>query len=334
MVKNYEKECSEVFTVSRVFALISIVCAHINFEGAVGRAYSILGSIGVIAFLFMSSYYYRPEKFSSFFGMLKNKFISIGVPWIFLGTVVYLYNGMLSNKLSLMSYFKWIIGNGTYLYYLTVLFLCFTIFYKPSKTLNIVSIILTLISLILTAAGVMKPIVEFLHITNYLNIFNWIGIFSLGQLTRSADPKKLFEFFGAVRIYVILTFLLVAVLLVIFKKVEVGYFSYIGIYFELLGVLCIFCVSTWKVFSNKFFVSIANNSFAIYLIHMVLIGVMDRVYNIHTITQIISSLLVIAVAHIGLQICRFIIKKIKAEKFLNPLFGFRNRKITLKDEKF
>ena len=327
MVKNYEKECSKVFTVSRVFALICIVCAHINFNNTIGRIYNVVASVGVVAFLFMSSYYYRPEKFPNFLGMVKNKLISIGIPWIFLGTVVYLYNGILRKNLSVISYFKWIIGNGTYLYYLTVLVLCFIIFYKPSKVLSIVSIVLTPISLALTAMGSMEPVIEFLHITDYLNIFNWIGIFGLGQLTRSADPKKLFEFFGAVRIYVISIFLLASVLLVVFDKVELGYFSYIGIYFALLGALCIFCLSTWKAFSNKFFVSIANNSFAIYLIHMVLIGIMDRIYNVHILTQIISALLVVAVAHIGLEVCRFLINKAKAEKFLNPIFGFRNRKV-------
>ena len=67
MEKNYSIECSKTFTVARVFALVSIVMAHIGFNEScpyvIDKVYSSLASIGVIAFLFMSAYYYNAQNF-------------------------------------------------------------------------------------------------------------------------------------------------------------------------------------------------------------------------------------------------------------------------------
>ena len=128
--QNYTKNCSVMFTVARVFALISIVAAHIGFtEGTsylLNKSYSVIASIGVIAFLFMSAYYYNPKKSGALLsGVLKKKIITIGIPWLFLGTLTYLYNAILSGNLNAIEWVKWILGYKTYLYFLTVLFLCF-----------------------------------------------------------------------------------------------------------------------------------------------------------------------------------------------------------------
>ena len=98
--------------------------------------------------------------------------------------------------------------------------------------------------------------------------------------------------------------------------------------YEIIGALCIGEISSFEIFNTKLFQSIANNSFAIYLIHMPIIGVLDKVYNLNSVLQVISSLMVITVAHFGLEICRIVICKIKCEKVFYPLLGFRNRNVS------
>ena len=93
-----------------------------------------------------------------------------------------------------------------------------------------------------------------------------------------------------------------------------GYFSPLGLCFEIFGALFIFSVSTFKIFNRKLFYSIANNSFSIYLIHLPLIGVLDRVYNLTPVSQAISVFLVILIAHFGLEIARLIVCKTKCKK--------------------
>lgn len=331
MQNDYSKKCSTMFTIARAFALISIVCAHVTFRGEASfadRLYSVLGSIGVITYMFMSGYYYSTQKFNSFFAMLKNKAISVGIPWLFLGTVIYVYNSLVGGAaITPLEWFKWVIGYKTYLYYVTVLFICFMLFYKTNKAILIACIPITIISLMATAAGMLDGVIEALHITHYLNIFNWIGIFALGKLLSQDDAKKLYTFILKIRYPIIILFILATAALCIFNTVRVGYFSYVGIYFEALSALFIFAISTFKIFENKLVEKIANNSFAIYLIHMAVVGLSGKVINIHPITQVLASIFIILVCHFALEFCKFIIKKLKMEKYFNCLFGFRQRKI-------
>lgn len=64
-------------------------------------------------------------------------------------------------------------------------------------------------------------------------------------------------------------------------------------------------------------------SFAIYLIHRMVIGVFDVVFNINVITQILAVFVVIGICYVALFLCRWLIKIMKLERLLNPLFGFR-----------
>lgn len=334
MRKNYKQKISNVITVARVFALVSIVCAHIGFVGEtshfISKLYGLLGSIGVICYLICSAYYYNPKKYT-LIGLLKNKAKSIGLPWLFLGTVGYLYNGVLSKSLSLISYLRWMIGNGSYLYFLTILILCFLIFYRTNNIILYCSIGVSIISLMLTACGVWTTVISALRITNYLNIFNWVGVFALGMLAKQVSEEKLYNFLYKSR-FITLALFAIAVILVCIFDIKTGYFSYIGIYFELLGTLAILGASTIRVFENKLFYDISNLSFTIYLIHMMVIGIFDRLYNLNFVLQAAAVFIIIGICYGILFVGRCIIKLIKLEKHLYPLFGFRNRTIEKKEQ--
>lgn len=276
----------------------------------------------------MSGYFYNNKKFCSFGALLKNKSFSIGIPWLFLGTVSYLYNAILSKNFGILAYLKWIIGNGTYLYFLTVLFLLFLIFYRTNDWILYVACLLNVVSLALTAFGLIEPIISILHITNYLNIFNWCGIFAAGMIVRKKiSQEKFYTVIKHIRIPTLVLFSVALVLLSIFDSVQVGYFSKIGIFLEILGTITIFSLSSFSCFANRVFYDISNMSFSIYLIHMMAVGILDIVYNIHFTLQAVASIIVIAFCYAILCFARFLIKLIRCEKYFNPLFGFRERKL-------
>ena len=318
MEKTFEQKISSTVTVARAFALISIVCAHIGFTEntpyAITKIYSAFASIGVICYLLCSAYYYNPKKYT-FVGLLKNKAITIGLPWIFLGTVGYLYKAIIGRSFSVIEYLKWIIGNGSFLYFLTILILCFLIFYRTNNIILYCAISVNIISLILTATGILVPMISALHITNYLNIFNWIGVFALGMLIKQINPEKLYSFLRKSR-FVAIGLFAVAVLLICIFDVKVGYFSYIGIWLELLGTLAILGISTIGILESKLFYDISNLSFTIYLVHMMVIGVFDRVYNLHFILQAVSVFIIIGICYGVLFVGRWLIKLIKLDKYL------------------
>ena len=326
---TFEKRMSVTITVARALSLISIVCAHILFTvdtpAVLDKVYSVLGSIGVICYLFSSAYYYNPQKYG-FVGLLKNKALTLCVPWLFLGTVSYLYNALLSKNFGIVGYCKWIIGNGSFLYFMSVLVICFLLFYRTNNIILFSAIGINLVSLVLTATGIIEPLINILHITNYLNVFNWIGVFALGMLAKQLSAEKLYSFLKNTR-YIALALFVVAVVLVCVFEVQTGYFSYVGIWLELLGMWAILGASTFGYLENRLVFDVSNLSFAIYLIHMMVIGVFDRLYNIHLVTQIFAVFIVIAISYVALFVVRWVIKLVRLEKYLYPLFGFRDRKM-------
>lgn len=209
--------------------------------------------------------------------------------------------------------------------------LCFLIFYRTNNIILYSAIGINLVSLVLTATGVLAPVIEHYHITNYLNIFNWVGVFALGMLLKQLSPEKLYNFFIRYR-FVALGLFAIAVILICVFDVKTGYFSYIGIWLELLGTFAILGVSTIQVFENKLFYDVSNLSFTIYLVHMMVIGIFDKVYNLHVILQAVAVFIIIAITYGILAVGRWLIKLVKLDKYLYPLLGFRTRKIANKSK--
>jgi fucose 4-O-acetylase-like acetyltransferase len=123
MVRNTDYNISSVFNSAKVLSILSVILAHskLNDDSFYNNIAERLGCIGVITFLFISGYFYNISKYgiqSFFFKRIK----TIIIPWLFLGTVVFVFS---RKELTLISWFNWIIGNGTYLYYLTILMLCY-----------------------------------------------------------------------------------------------------------------------------------------------------------------------------------------------------------------
>lgn len=122
-----DRHISKMFCAARVLALLSVVSAHISLpETFAGNLFGRIGSIGVIAFIIMSGYFYNTDKYPNVTGLIADKFVKLIVPWVFMASVVFAYDTILGHKpFSFINYFKWIIGNGTYFYYMTVLVLCY-----------------------------------------------------------------------------------------------------------------------------------------------------------------------------------------------------------------
>ncbi len=324
-----KKQISDMITVSRAIALISIVSAHIFFTAGtpelITEFYKKIASIGVVTYMVISGYLYSPEHYGGFGKMIVRKLSSIGVPWLFLGTVSYLYNAVLSRNLSVYSYLKFIIGNGSYLYFMTMLFLCFVIgYFIKSRAIKIIFICVNVLSIELTAAGILDPVIKSLHITNYLNIFNWLGFFMFGNLISSIDPGILFDFIKKTRLVFVAAFVLLTGAFIIFD-VKTGYFSFVGWAYELVGAMAIFGISSISKLNMPLLRTVSNYSFSVYLIHFMVIGVMDRIYNLFVPLQVVANILVVAVSVLAVYLCLLIAKIIKLDKIASMLFGVRKR---------
>lgn len=255
----------------KCLAIISVIMAHarsVN-DPFISIITERIGALGVVAFLIVAGYYFNIEKYG-FANFFKNKIKTIIIPWIFIGTLIYL----VGLKFDLKDWFLWIIGYKTYLYYLSVIMMCYFLVGIFRKKIYLqVFIILNIISLVLTGFGYLDWLASKIAgapfvLYNYLNVFNWIGFFSLGVLLKS-KMEIVLSFVNTYKLLIVLGYILVLVLSVYIEPNAGGYFSKLAIPLELMGVLCMFSLATIKFFDYLPISKIAELSFGVYLIHFI-----------------------------------------------------------------
>lgn len=320
-VYNVDQSISRMFTVAKVVALLTVISAHITIRTSdlVADFYSAIGSIGVVLFFIASGYYYKHTDFRT---LVKKKTISIIIPWIVLGTAVWLVNSLLNGSgFSFSSLLLWLIGYKTYLYYVVVLLICYLLLIVNTASLYF-AIAINTVSLALTAFGVMNPLIEALHITNYLNVANWIGFFALGMLFQKADHAKWYYFIVSTRLlWPVISVIATGIITVTGYKI--GYFSLFGWVYELVSVLSILGICTYEFAYNKFTVSISNMSYAVYLLHLMFTGVLAKVYGVNTVFSLFANIIVLLFTWLVLLLGKFIAGKIKLKKVYAFCVGLR-----------
>jgi len=322
VIVNSKTRISEIFRNARTIAILTVIAAHITIRDAkwLSNLYSAIGSIGVIAFFLISGYYYKRESFAT---LCKKKLKNIIIPWLVLGVVVYVGNSLLSaSQLSLLELIKWLLGYKTYLYFVPVLLCCFVVFYYNNLILIIFAILLNVLSIILTATGILPPLLSHVFITNYLNIFNWIGFFAIGLLLKKLDVDKLYSFIKNTR-FVCIVISCASTIGLSLVGYEVGYFSALGWLYELIATLSIFGLCSFEFMNNRFVVSISELSYPIYLLHMLFVGVLGKIYNLHISLLIVSNLIVLLVVWALLLLGLYLSRKIKLEKIYKICLGIR-----------
>lgn len=323
------KNISEMVTVSRAFALISIVSAHILFSESAPEwlivLYKMLGSVGVVSYFIISGYYFHPQKYDSFWELCRSKAVTVVLPWVVLGTVGFIYNALLSRDFSPIRYLKFIFGNGSYLWFVSMLLGCFVVFYflRGIKLLW-GAIAVSVLSLELTAVGVLSPVIQALHITNYINLLNWLGIFAIGLLLQKVNAEALWDKLVECRAVFISTFVVLFAALFVLR-IPTGYFTYVGWFYELVGVGAVFAVASCPILNQPLVRRISNDSFTVYLIHFMVIGVFDGIYNRILPVQMMANLFVVAVSVCAIEAVLLFGRLVKREKLFGMLMGVRTR---------
>lgn len=329
---NYYKKNQEInernyIYVLKFFAVISIVSAHVatisNQSSLNILASNILTSIssfGVAIFFLISGYlfYSNSNNIRQFF--LK-KIINIAIPWIMTGTLVFLYIALRKGGLNIGGWLNFLLGNGSYLYYLTLLSSFYIVFWKyRNKIIILGSFILFIISLTLTANGLLEGI------NPYLNPFNFIGYFALGLFIRS-EKYSLLEIGNIIsskKILVIIAFFIVTILINKYN-ITSGYFGNATIISQFVTVLMILSISLWKNLYNDLFISIGKESFAIYLLHMPIAGIIVALTNLigNGFVTLIRPIIVIAIVYTTIVIYKKTSVLTIKQEYKNMLIGSR-----------
>lgn len=267
-----DKKISDTFYILKGIAIVLVVCCHSVQQSQIIPKFQIsilnsLSNLGVVIFFIISGYLFKNRNIKEF---LKLRIHSILIPWIIYGSIVYLYVYIRKiSFISLQSYFNWIIGNGTYLYYLTIYMLLHIVFFfinsnsKMKKLLYVFSIF----SLILTTQNILK-------INPYLNIFNWYSYFYLGYILNKKNVLKLFN-----KKYIYISMLII---MIAFFYGCYFTFTYWDLAFVLSAPICAAALIhiVYVMYDKKFnfILKLGKISFFIYLNHMLFTGLIKTFF--------------------------------------------------------
>jgi len=316
---------NSAFSISRVFAVLSVICAHVIVTSPplLNKIFDDAGSIGVIVFFMLAGYYFHSEKYGSVFAFLHTKVTSIVIPWFICGFLVYIYSCILKRQgIHINEMVPFILGYKTLYYYMSVLLMCYLLLFCRKKVILYLAIAANILSVFLTVEGLLDTAYTALHITKYLNVFNWIGFFAAGILLQSCSADLLYKFLKRTRVPVLVIFLLFFVFVLAYD-IPVIYFSYSGILFEIAGFWCVLGLSTFVFLNRRFIHAVSDMSFAIYLIHLPIVGFVFLAFGSFLPGKILSPFIVLAAAAGILYLGRLLARKCRMEEAYCILFGIR-----------
>lgn len=258
----------------RILAIFSVITAHVNnvsmVNGTIGWIvacfWDAFGQVGVVCFFILGGFLYHREvddgkKFA------KKKFISIIIPWLLSACLTYALSCILNHHIDFIGALKWIMGFGTWYYYVTV-FLVFLFLFKAiwrRDGILYACMVLTICSIAIY--NLIPSILYQIPLTPYLNIFNWIGFFALGVIIRKKNLHTRFSKVGALVFALIVS---VFSLVLMFISDRFGYFYLLSIFWELSAAMILWFTARYLA-ERKWtgaFVPVGNDTYCIYLFHM------------------------------------------------------------------
>lgn len=258
---TYDEKLSTNMYILKAIAIFFVICAHcINgINLTVDQFLKFFGTLGVPIFFVLSGYSFDPFDKKKQFWLKKIKMII--VPWLVWGVVTYFTN-IVSNHgvITFGSIVKWILGNGTWLYFVPVLLICFFVFMISKKLWYVIGLmILSLISITLSFAGV----IQLQYITNYLNPINWFFFFGGGILVKSFHFLKILRRNHILKAGIIAG--TIAISIYYFITNNITYFSPMAVLVESLWSLCLLCLN---LSGSRILEEIGKNTYFIYFFHM------------------------------------------------------------------
>ena len=322
-----QQRTSNAIYAAKSFAVLSIISAHCayvspNFSKSnlfCSRLLNSFGSFGVGIFLFFAGFFMFLTKSAPKDFFLK-KLKTLLLPWLFCGTLVYLYVYIRKGGYGIKSWCLWILGYNTYLYYMSVLFLLYIMcfFFRKNGIVCYLFIAISLASNILTTVGRLN------EIQPYLNPFNFLIYFSAGLLV--ARHNMLEKIFTVSKKYLWLSASLLGFILLLtsYFKIEISYFKYYFLPIEFVAFFA-FCGISYHLSNLGFFINIGKASFAVYLLHMPIAGITANLFGKidFFLLTLIRPFVVLIIVYSAIKLLPLIFKNNKALSFIYTLIGMR-----------
>lgn len=304
----------------KAMAIFASVAAHVSLidltttlSGLVTRFWDMFSCISVGNFLIVAGILYTRTAGDSE-DFWKRKLHNMVLPWLFCGTLTYAYRLLCGVPGSIQDYIYWLLGNGSWLYYITV-HLFMLVLFQPiwQCTPALWGCV------ILNAIQLVFPCIPSPFGNAYLNPANWAGFFALGILLRRQGLRFSLGF-------------LVGSLVVFLVSVAVVYHRWIYSYFHILNAL--YSVSAFFVLfalgrrlaGTRLAQSIrliGSDTYCIYLLHMFILLPIFRHFPWAGLKTLLSPVLGMAIMLLLIRLGKWITGKLPFGDKLRSLVGLR-----------
>lgn len=268
-----KEERSKQIWVFRFWAILSVCCAHLPMNNQQGTIdiylnwiLGLFGTLGVGGFFVCSGYYFSVDEARGI-AYWKKRFYKLIVPWLLLGAITRVwYNYISDTRPILQGYRSWVLGQGTWMYFVPVLVeltILFTIC-KNKKMIYVIGV-LSLCSNVSVILGYGYYTV----FTPYMNPLNWAIFFILGLVWK--EKEKTVEQIKKV-IHAIACIAFVVITILFFLLDTPGYYwTWLSIPFEICGIILLFSFSFF-LRNCRLLQNIGKNTLFIFMIHMIPCG--------------------------------------------------------------
>lgn len=327
-----DTDTSEKIWLLKAFAIIAVVTCHcthtIENPGKINvfatYFFATWQGMGVPIFYLCSGFFFKANENILIF--IKNKVVSVVLPWICTGTAVWLYIVLRKGGISFYNWADYLFLRGSYLYFLTNLIIFYFIMYVAQKRKYIyyficVYTVLSCIAMNL-AGGDIKTALMMPYTVLGVPFIYWF-YFSLGTIIRQFS---LFKFVDNSRLsWLILVFVFLAII----DKMNIGTEKFpfvidltkslsliIGLY-NLRDLLT-------KLRIKDLLINVGKVSFSIYLLHMPFAGIIANMLNkseAFAILTFVRPLMVIAITIFVIEAYKKIVRN---NKYMLRLIGIRN----------
>lgn len=275
----------------RIFAIFSVVCAHVGAinEGAsyanalASTLLGCIGAMGVPVFFIISGYLYEKTE-KSFVSFWKSRFRTLIVPWFLCETCLWFYVVLRKGGISFWNWLKFLVGYQSTTYYLTLLVVFYILFWKIKKVrwILLVGSFVSAVQIVSTGWNI-QPLAGYSGIfgTAYLNPFHFMIYFCIGMLMELYHLWDLIAEKCAKYLLISAMCLTLTVFLHIYKGWSFSYFSNYALLNTLFSTATIMGMARWMQRKQWNGLDLVGKwSFSIYLLYQFLAGFLVQITNL------------------------------------------------------